>query len=442
MAYLPEPSSAVAGLVVIVMTTLGSVLLFKAIPWTPGGPWARVWLIVSLGAFAVVLAQAHALLTNAPIDPWVQIGLLAVAGSATAAALVLGEGRKAIAVGWASADAEQRDLIAALPNPVFVTDAEGRITSVNRAAGDLLGPGLTGRQIDSVLPFVGLPNAPGIVRAWHGLIVGADGHGLDAEVQLRVELRQGGASAVYVVNDVSELAAASRLREQLLYSVAHELRQPLTVLDNTLDIIAQEYGSLSTQEFETLLESSRRTVRRMRSLMEQLLSAGTIESGRFVPKLRSMSLRTIVQDAVEAALHDIEAREQRVEVSIDDDIVVMADARYAQQVLANLLANASKYGPRRERIDVRGVRDGRVVRVSVSDHGPGIPAEEQADLFKRFYRMSSSSAEPGVGLGLAIAKGIVEAHGGHIGVVSEIGIGTTMWFTLPLAESRAPVGAA
>jgi signal transduction histidine kinase len=120
----------------------------------------------------------------------------------------------------------------------------------------------------------------------------------------------------------------------------------------------------------------------------------------------------------------------------------MADARYAQQVLSNLLANASKYGPRTERIDVDAVRDGRVIRVSVTDHGPGIPADQQADLFKRFYRLASTSAEPGVGLGLAIAKGVVEAHGGRMGVVSEAGKGTTVWFTLRLAETPAAIGSA
>jgi NtrC-family two-component system sensor histidine kinase KinB len=442
MPYAPALSGAIAALAVIVTATLGVVLVFRAIPWSRPGPWSPILLMVSFGATAILLAEAHPLVTDSPIDPRVQLGLLAVTASSAAVALVLDARRRAVAVGMANAEAEQRDLIAALPNPVLLTDAEGRVTTVNRAAIELIGPRAAGQRIDALLPFVALPSAPGLVRAWHGRITNRRGRALDAEVQLSVALRDGGASAVYVVNDVSELATASRLREQLLYSVAHELRQPLTVLDNTLDILSREYVSLSAQEFDTLIASSRRTVHRLRSLMEQLLNAGTIESGRFVPQLRAISLRPIVDDAVEAARDEIEGREQHVDVDVGDDTAVMADARYAQQVLANLLANASKYGPRKERIDVRAVRDGRVVRVSVTDHGPGIPAEKQADLFERFYRVASNSAEPGVGLGLAIAKGIVEAHGGHIGVVSEMGTGTTVWFTLRLAEAPAAVGAA
>jgi signal transduction histidine kinase len=442
MPNAPMPSDAIAGLTIIVAVTLGAVLLFRVIPWSRPGPWSLIWSIVFLGATCVILAEADALVTNNPIDARVQLGLLALTASASAVALVLDSRRRAAAADVATVAAEQRDLIAALPNPVLIADADGQVVSVNRAGTELFGASAPGQRIDALLPFVAVPSATGLVRAWHGRITSAEGRILDAEVQLSVVLRSGGASAVYVINDVSELAAASRLREQLLYSVAHELRQPLTVLDNSLDILSREYLSLSAHDFETLLASSRRTVHRLRSLMEQLLNAGTIESGRFVPQLRARPLRSIVDDAVAAAQPDLDPRGQQVDSEVGDDVLVMADARYVHQVLANLLANASKYGPRNEQIHVRAARDGRVVRVSVADHGPGIPPEQQGNLFQRFYRVASTSAEPGVGLGLAIAKGIVEAHGGHIGVVSEPGVGTTVWFTLRVAGVRTTVGAA
>jgi signal transduction histidine kinase len=441
MPYAPA-SSAIIALAITATVALGAVLLFRALPWSRPGPWPLIWMVAWSAATGVLLVQADALLSDTPIDPRVQLALLAVAGSSAAVALVLDSRRRVAAAGLATAEAEQRDLIAALPNPVLITDADGRVTTANRAAFEVFGERAAGQRIGALLSFVAPPSAPGLVRAWRGRITDKRGRAIDAEVQLSVVLRAGGASAVYVVNDVSELATANRLREQLLYSVAHELRQPLTVLDNTLDILSREYLTLSAHDFEQLLASSRRTVRRLRSLMDQLLSAGTIESGRFVLQLRPIRLRAIVEDAVDAARPDIEGREQYVEVEIAEDTAVMADARYTQQVLANLLANASKYGPRTERIDVSAVRDGRVVRVSVTDHGPGIPPDQQADLFKRFYRLAATSAEPGVGLGLAIAKGVVEAHGGHIGVVSEVGKGTTVWFTLRLAEAPAAVGAA
>ena len=114
----------------------------------------------------------------------------------------------------------------------------------------------------------------------------------------------------------------------------------------------------------------------------------------------------------------------------------MADKRYARQVLSNLLANASKYSPEQSVIRVVARPAATMVRISVEDQGPGIPPEQQAGLFERFYRIDDTDA-PGVGLGLAIAKGIVEAHGGSIGIDSEVGSGTRVWFTLPNASRQA-----
>ena len=124
--------------------------------------------------------------------------------------------------------------------------------------------------------------------------------------------------------------------------------------------------------------------------------------------------------------------------------VVLADARRIQQVLVNLLSNATKYGPDGDVIEVRAEPRGGQVRVAVTDHGPGIPPPEQPRLFEAYFRsVVSSRATPGVGLGLAIVKAIVEAHGGQVGVESTPPHGTTMWFTLPRADvPEAPAPAA
>ena len=107
-------------------------------------------------------------------------------------------------------------------------------------------------------------------------------------------------------------------------------------------------------------------------------------------------------------------------------------------MLSNLLANASKYSPEQSVIRVVAVAMANMVRISVEDQGPGIAPEQQAGLFERFYRVRSDTDAPGVGLGLAIAKGIVEAHGGSIGIDSEPGSGTRVWFTLPDAARLTP----
>jgi len=168
--------------------------------------------------------------------------------------------------------------------------------------------------------------------------------------------------------------------------------------------------------------------------MEDLLSAGTIQAGRFRIDPRPVELREIVDEAAESVELPVSERGQRLEVSVPDDCQVLADRQYMRQVLTNLLANASKYSPEKTAIRVSAERVGEEIRLAVEDNGPGIAREQLAGLFERFYRIRHNNDEPGVGLGLAIAKGIVEAHRGHIGVESEVGKGTKVWFTLPAAS--------
>lgn len=224
----------------------------------------------------------------------------------------------------------------------------------------------------------------------------------------------------------------NRMREQLLYSVAHELRGPLGVLENALDILSEEYADLSTEEFAGITGSARRTAARLRTLMEDLLSAGSIQAGHFRVDPACVPVADLLSDAIDSVAPQVGDRHQTVEVSVTPALTVRADRRYARQVLTNLLGNASRYGESGTPIRVSAEPWDGQVRVAVEDRGPGIPKDAQAHLFERFYRTRAEG--PGIGLGLAIAKGIVEAHGGRIGLDSEVGRGTTVWFTLPAAE--------
>jgi signal transduction histidine kinase len=363
--------------------------------------------------------------------------------------LLTGSAEDALATVWppaalepaalASHEAAQRALFAALRVPIVTTALDGRITSFNARAVALFGSParLYGRDVREVVPFVTTPTDPKGAES-HGRLSDATGRTLDLEVS-RTLLWEGTehAAAVYVVHDVSHHAEVNRLREQLLYSVAHELRSPLTVLDNALEFLDGEVGQLSADEFQGIVATARRTAGRMRLLMEDLLSAGSIQSGHFVVAPRPTRWREIVDDAVEALRSTLATRRQQLwRGTREARTWVLADRRYARQVLTNLLTNASKYSPEHSTIHLRTIRTGTMIRISVEDQGPGIPPEHRAGLFERFYRVRADSDAPGVGLGLAIAKGIVEAHGGSIGVESEIGSGTQVWFTLPAAKAR------
>jgi PAS domain S-box-containing protein len=338
-------------------------------------------------------------------------------------------------------EAHRRELLEAIRTPIVTTLLNGRITGFNAAAVALFGSParLYGRNIRDVLPFVSEPRDTAAPADAQGRLADATGHTVDLEVS-RTVLREGDEQgyAIYVVHDISRHAEVNRLREQLLYSVAHELRGPLMVLDNALEILDTEYPQLTEDEFEHVLGTARRTARRMRTLMEDLLSAGSIQSGHFVVAPRRTDLQVIVDDVLETVTPSIEARGQQVKLDLPSHVpAVLADQRYARQVLTNLLANASKYSPEQSAIRVVVTASGNMVRISVVDRGPGIPTEQQAGLFERFYRIRTDTDAPGVGLGLAIAKGIVEAHGGSIGIDSEVGSGTSVWFTLPKAARRS-----
>jgi signal transduction histidine kinase len=270
---------------------------------------------------------------------------------------------------------------------------------------------------------------------WQGTVTTDRGRAVDLEaVKSVIELEGSPPMHVYVVHDISQHAELNRLREQLLYDVAHELRGPMGILDNALDIVATDYGSLSTSEFESLMGSARRTVTRLHQLMEDLLGAGSIQAGRFQVEPRPTELGTIISAAVEAVEPLLQNRGQILDTSqTDEGLMIMADRRYVRNALVNLLTNAAKYSPDNSRITVVTNQLRNETKVSVIDSGPGMTPDEQVGLFDRFYR-ARPKGDRGIGLGLAIVKGIVEAHGGDVGVASQPGAGSEFWFTLPLAK--------
>jgi two-component system sensor histidine kinase VicK len=340
----------------------------------------------------------------------------------------------------AGAEARQRALFAAMHEPIITTSVDGAITDFNEAAAALFGHSeLFNRPLQDILPFISPANElAGGQDSWQGYIVDASGSTLDVEVR-RTALVGGSLSIshLYTIHDVSRYAGLARLREQLLENAAHELRGPLTALENSLEILSVEYGELSTDDFDRLMSSSRRTAHRLRSLLEELLSAGSIQSGRFLVRPGPVELTVVVDDTCEAVEGMLTARHQSLERELPSGpLLLVVDRMYLRQAITNLLSNASRHSPEGEVIRLVAAETGGTLKITVEDRGPGIPLDRQGGLFSRFYLASRESEPRGIGLGLAIAKAIVEAHGGQIGVDSRVGVGTRVWITLPLAEGR------
>lgn len=233
----------------------------------------------------------------------------------------------------------------------------------------------------------------------------------------------------------SQLRQLNQLKDEYLFSVAHEVRTPLASLVASVEILAGDYERMAPAEREATIRRIERGAVRLQTLVENVLDAGSIRAGRFSIHPRPADLGMVLDGAVASLQPLLEEKRQQLLLDIPETLpAVLADERRITQVFANLISNASKFGPDADRIRVSARTVDSTVMVTISDHGPGIPLPEQGELFERYFRAASSArTSPGAGLGLAISKAIVEAHGGAVGLESDPHLGTTVWFTLPLA---------
>jgi signal transduction histidine kinase len=238
---------------------------------------------------------------------------------------------------------------------------------------------------------------------------------------------------VVVFQDISALKDLERVRQEWTAVVAHDLRQPITIILGYARLLAQEMmpGPPRVRaQLEHVLASSRQLIR----MIEDLLDVSRIDAHRLTLEHQMVDLPTLVRKVVDRLGEITTDRDVRVCVTAGVP-PLRADAGRIEQALGNLLSNAAKYGDAGNTIDVEVMPLGIEVQVSVSNRGPGITAEEIPRLFSRFYRTATPDVtrSPGVGLGLYIAKEVVEAHGGRIWVESVPDQTTTFHFTLPLA---------
>jgi signal transduction histidine kinase len=327
-------------------------------------------------------------------------------------------------------------LIAALQQPAFVAMDDGYIIGMNSSAGKLFGggSGVYGHAVHELFPFVGEgKNKPRSDRIWHGALPMPDGRVLDADVSQNTVREENLPSySVYVVHDVSRHVSVSRSRQWLLYSVAHELRGPLTVLDMALDVLSQYVASAPVGRIAHVMNAARRRLAYTRHLMDALLNVGSIRSGHMQVHPQRTAVASLVAEALDQTGDLIAERGQQIVVGGGmSDLVVLCDPRLIVPALVNLLVNAAKYSDHGGVIEVRAELVGQSVRVGVVDQGPGIPEWERAALFERFYRPQNAGDVPGTGLGLAVAKEIVEAHAGAIDIENIDGRGAHVWITLP-----------
>ncbi len=226
---------------------------------------------------------------------------------------------------------------------------------------------------------------------------------------------------------------------ELLAMVMHEMRAPLSSLTITVDVLLANSEQLEPAEIQSMLQRVQRSTSWIQALVENLSIAAQLEVSELQLRWSSVDLRAALDAALVIAQPSLDREAQRVQSDGLDNCLVRGDSRRIEQVLVNLLMNASKYGRSDTLIQVNATVEGEWVRVEVRDEGPGIPIDEHQRIFQRYVRGSTAllSGSGGLGLGLHIVKILVELHGGAVGVSSRPGAGATFWFTLPIVEIDA-----
>jgi signal transduction histidine kinase len=229
-----------------------------------------------------------------------------------------------------------------------------------------------------------------------------------------------------------ELRTAAEYRASLMQMVAHDLRTPLGSAALALDGIAGP-ADLPSGDRIAQAQAIKGMLGQLTRFVEDLLTIDKLEAGKLELQEEAIDLSTVIK-SVCATLQPL-ANKKKITLSVESgSIVLAADPDRLAQVLANLIGNAMKFSPENGTVLIKASEADGMARVDVCDQGPGINQETKAKLFQKFFQESGKASSTGFGLGLAICKLIVDAHGGTIGADSPRGGGSIFWFTLPLIE--------
>ncbi|MCA1848544.1 MAG: cell wall metabolism sensor histidine kinase WalK [Actinobacteria bacterium] len=334
-------------------------------------------------------------------------------------------------------------VLEASPEALVTTDPEGRVTMANPAAARMLGIRASDRG--RTLEDLGAPRdvllclreaaANGVAvrevelgdKAYWAYAAQMSRDEGDAASNGRTD-----AGIILAVRDITEHRSLERAKTAFVSDVSHELRTPLTTIQSAVGLLERARDRLDPLEHRAL-ELADQELRRIRGMVEELLTLALMDSWQYQLEVGPTDLGRIVQTAIES----VESKAERFGIAIYFDDTserrCVCDGQKLYQVFLNLLDNAIKYSEAGARVDIAIEEDDASLTVEVRDTGVGIPQEELAQLFERFYRVDKdrSRATGGSGLGLAISKQIVEMHGGDIFVESEVGVGSTFRVRIP-----------
>jgi two-component system phosphate regulon sensor histidine kinase PhoR len=321
---------------------------------------------------------------------------------------------------------------------VLIVDEQGRVQLVNPAAIKMFS---ISQPVAIGKPLIEVVRHHQPEEMWQRCQATGEAQRVDFEVGHRLSL-QGIAtslsptisgSTLLLFQDLTRQRQTEAMRRDFISNVSHELRTPLAALKALTETL--QGGALedppAAHRFLGQMETE---VDSLSLMVNELLELSRIESGRVPLNLEPTPPLNIVNPAVDRLRLQAERTGLTLSIECTDDLpAVLADATRVQQVVVNLLHNAIKFTPEGGQVSVRCERQDQMIQIAVTDTGIGIAAEDLPRIFERFYKVDRSRATSGTGLGLAIARHLVEAHGGKIWAESEVGKGSTFYFTIPIA---------
>lgn len=343
--------------------------------------------------------------------------------------------------------------IDSLPDPVAIFSVDGYLQNVNRAAETLLGlKSESGakeplKEVDSATRAV-LERVRSHVLSGKGAF---SPRGFEDAAQLSTllgdryflprgtpvyEARGVVVGATVILQDVTRLRRFEELKSDLVATVAHEFRTPLTSLRMAVHLCAEQVAGPLTEKQAELLQAAREDCDRLQGMVDDFLDLSRIESGKVEIYPLPTEVRNLISGVIEEHRPDADVKGVRLGVTgILPPVSVLADQERIGHVFSNLIGNAVRHTPRDGSIELGAANLNGVVRFTVSDTGSGILKEYRERIFEKFFQIPGAGPK-GTGLGLYIAKEIVTAHGGEIGVESTPEKGSTFWFTLPVAAQN------
>jgi two-component system phosphate regulon sensor histidine kinase PhoR len=310
-------------------------------------------------------------------------------------------------------------ILSGMVEGVLVLDAGGRIQLANRAAQGML------RMDTSSFgrPYVEVIRHPEIASQLGTALRGDEvdnrelaltrDPGRTFVARAAPVSRGGGGGAVLVLHEITDLRRADQIRRDFVANVSHELRTPLTAIRGYVEALLDDRSD--PEDARRFLDIIARHSARMERLVSDLLRLARLDARQEALDLAPCDLQQLFNTVIADVAHTTEAKHQQVTSIVDAQVNrIVADPAKLHDVLRNLVENAVHYSPDNASISLEAARQDGVVRISVSDSGPGIPPEDLSRVFERFYRVDKSRARPGgTGLGLAIVKHLVELHGGQ-----------------------------